>query len=69
MHLSKLIIWMVYRFFKSSNFEEEHVGKILKQNFYPEIQLLGKMWSRVNSFGLDVRKPRSGPVSWVSWGA
>ena len=72
MHLSKLIIiWMVFRLSESSHFEEEYVRKILwaylllKQNFYPEIQLLGKVWSRGNCFGLDVRKPRSGLVGWI----
>lgn len=39
---------------------------VLKQNFYPEIQLLGKVWSRGNRLGLDVRRPRSGLVGWMS---
>lgn len=32
----------------------------LKYNF------LGKVWSRGNRFGLDVRRPRSGLVGWMS---
>lgn len=72
MHLSKLIIRMVCRLSESSHFEEDCVRKILwaylflKQNFYPEIQLLGEVWSRDNRLGLDVRRWRSGLVGWVS---
>lgn len=39
---------------------------VLKQNFYPERQLLVKVWSRGNRLGLDVRRLRSGLVGWMS---